>query len=38
MVTDALLWWLGVLCAVFVVGAAWLWWEITEHGDEWGEP
>lgn len=42
MVTDALLWWLGVLCALFItgclIGAAWLWWEATHHVDEWGEP
>lgn len=42
MITDGLLWWLGVLCALFVVGfliwAAWMWWEVTHHVDEWGEP
>lgn len=38
VLADALLWWIGLAVLLAVAGLGWLWWEITAHGDEWGEP
>lgn len=38
MDVDGLLIALGLAAGVFLGAIGWLWWEITRHGDEWGEP
>lgn len=29
---------LALAAVVFLAAIGWLWWEVTRHGDEWGEP